>query len=84
MLTRSLNLRFLKNLQKEVLVQLRRIGDNFLPRNVTDSIIEISGIENLDDGSKICDPACGVGGFILEPMRTTSEGVKVLILIKVN
>ncbi len=51
-------------------------GQFLTPRNVIDSIIEISGIENLDDGSKICDPACGVGGFILEPMRTTSEGVK--------
>lgn len=45
-------------------------GQFFTPRNVVKAIIEISDIEHLPDGSKVCDPACGVGGFILEPILT--------------
>lgn len=43
-------------------------GQFFTPRNVIKAIIEVSGIENLDDGAIVCDPACGVGGFLLEPL----------------
>ena len=45
-------------------------GQFFTPRNIVKAIIEISGIEHLPEGSKVCDPACGVGGFILEPILT--------------
>lgn len=45
-------------------------GQFFTPRNVVKAIIEMSGIEKLSDGAKICDPACGVGGFLLEPIIT--------------
>lgn len=44
-------------------------GQFFTPRNIIDSIIEISDIDKLPENSEICDPACGVGGFILEPMK---------------
>ncbi|HEC88579.1 MAG TPA: N-6 DNA methylase [Thermoplasmata archaeon] len=45
-------------------------GQFFTPRNVVKAIIEMSDIEHLPEGSKVCDPACGVGGFILEPILT--------------
>jgi len=50
-------------------------GQYFTPRNVVKAIIEVSGIENLPDNAVVGDPACGVGGFILEPLLTkvTSE-----------
>ncbi|MCX5633670.1 MAG: N-6 DNA methylase [Phycisphaerae bacterium] len=50
-------------------------GQFFTPRNIIDAIIEISDIDKLEDNSEICDPACGVGGFILEPMRVKENGV---------
>jgi len=45
-------------------------GQFFTPRNIIKAIIEISEIEKLGEGSKVHDPACGVGGFILEPFLT--------------
>lgn len=50
-------------------ISTKNWGRYFTPRNVIDAMIEISDIEKLDKGSVICDPACGVGGFILEPMK---------------
>ena len=44
-------------------------GQYFTPRNIVDAIISISDIDNLPPNSKVCDPACGVGGFILEPIK---------------
>lgn len=44
----------------------KSLGQFFTPRNVVKSIIEMSDIDKLPNGSKVCDPACGVGGFILE------------------
>jgi len=41
-------------------------GRYFTPRNIIDAMIEISDIDKLEEGSEICDPACGVGGFILK------------------
>jgi len=45
-------------------------GQFFTPRNVIKAIIEVSGIEKLPKGSIVGDPACGVGGFLLEPLLT--------------
>jgi len=50
-------------------------GQFFTPRNIIDAMVEISGIDSLAEGSEICDPACGVGGFILEPMKVKKNGV---------
>lgn len=50
-------------------------GQYFTPRNIIDAVIEISGIEKLDEGAEVCDPACGVGGFLLEPIKLREEGV---------
>lgn len=49
-------------------------GQFFTPRNIIDAMIEISDIDRLPEGSDICDPACGVGGFILEPMKIKENG----------
>ncbi len=49
-------------------------GRYFTPRNIIDAMIEISDIDRLPEGSDICDPACGVGGFILEPMKVKENG----------
>jgi type I restriction enzyme M protein len=51
-------------------------GQFFTPRNIIDSMVEISDIDKLPEGAEICDPACGVGGFILEPMKVKDNGVK--------
>lgn len=48
-------------------------GQYFTPRNIIDAILEISDIENLPVNAEICDPACGVGGFILEPIKVRAE-----------
>lgn len=44
----------------------KSLGQFFTPRNVVKAMIEMSDIDKLPIGSKVCDPACGVGGFILE------------------
>lgn len=45
-------------------------GQYFTPRNVVKAIIEVSGIEKLGTDAVVGDPACGVGGFLLEPLLT--------------
>jgi type I restriction-modification system DNA methylase subunit len=57
-------------------ISKRNWGQYFTPRNIVDAIIEISDIDKLPEGAEVCDPACGVGGFILEPMRVKPNGVK--------
>lgn len=49
-------------------------GQYFTPRNIVKAMVEISDIEQLPDGSKVHDPGCGVGGFILEPILTKRPG----------
>lgn len=49
-------------------------GQYFTPRNIIKAMIQMSGIEKLPEGSKIYDPACGVGGFILEPLLANRQG----------
>ena len=43
-------------------------GQYFTPRNIVKAIVEMSGVEHLPPGSVLADPACGVGGFVLEPL----------------
>jgi len=45
-------------------------GQFFTPRNVIKALIEVSDIEKLNADAKVGDPACGVGGFLLEPLLT--------------
>ncbi len=53
----------------------KNLGQFFTPRNIVDAVVRMSDIDTLPEGAKVCDPACGVGGFILEPMKTHGDGV---------
>src|SRR3989339_777208 len=44
-------------------------GQFFTPLKVIRPIIEMAK-DNIKEGIKICDPACGVGKFLLEPLVT--------------
>lgn len=50
-----------------------RLGQFFTPRKVVRTIVEMSDVENLTDGSRFCDPFCGVGGFLCEPLHKTKR-----------
>lgn len=43
-------------------------GQHFTPRKVVAAIHQMARIEDLPAGRNICDPASGVGGFVLEQM----------------
>lgn len=45
---------------------VRSLGQYFTPRNVVRAIVEMSDASNLTSGARVCDPFCGVGGFLLE------------------
>ena len=47
-------------------------GQFFTPLKVVRSIIEMVR-DDIKEGVKICDPACGVGKFLLEPLVTKLE-----------
>lgn len=50
-----------------------RLGQFLTPRKVVRSMVEMSDVENLPDGSRFCDPFCGVGGFLCEPLHKTKR-----------
>ncbi len=70
-----------ENFMKES-ISKKNWGQYFTPRNIVDAVIEISDIEKLPEGAEICDCACGVGGFILEPMRVKADGVNFYYQVK--
>ncbi|MGJ3231216.1 MAG: N-6 DNA methylase [Oceanicaulis sp.] len=41
-------------------------GKYLTPRNIVKTIVNIAKVDQLPEGSVICDPACGVGGFLTE------------------
>lgn len=45
---------------------LRHLGQYFTPRNVVQAIVKMSSANSLSPGASLCDPFCGVGGFLLE------------------
>lgn len=45
---------------------LRHLGQFFTPRNVVRAMVQISEAHALPAGASLCDPFCGVGGFLLE------------------
>ncbi|MCY3865248.1 MAG: N-6 DNA methylase [Chloroflexi bacterium] len=45
---------------------LRHLGQFFTPRNVVRAMVQISEAHALPPGASLCDPFCGVGGFLLE------------------
>jgi type I restriction-modification system DNA methylase subunit len=48
---------------------IKRLGQFFTPRKIVQAIINMSDVSLLKDGAKICDPFCGVGGFLLEAIN---------------
>lgn len=47
---------------------IRSLGQYFTPRNVVQAMVRMSNASSLRPGDSLCDPFCGVGGFILEAM----------------
>lgn len=47
----------------------KALGQYFTPRKIVQAIVRMSGVEKLKQGARFCDPFCGVGGFILEPIN---------------
>lgn len=52
---------------------IKRLGQFFTPRKIVQSMILMSDIEQLKPNSRICDPFCGVGGFVLEAINLNSN-----------
>ena len=48
---------------------LKGLGQYFTPRKVVRAVVNMSGINDLKKGQSVCDPFCGVGGFLLEPIN---------------
>ena len=59
-------------------------GRYFTPRKIVDAMVEMSDIDQLPDNSMICDPACGVGGFVLEPIKVKNNGLNYYYTVKGN
>ena len=51
--------------------KVRFLGQYLTPRNVVRAMVEMSPLSSLAPGARICDPFCGVGGFILEAIANT-------------
>ena len=49
-------------------MSVKNWGQYFTPRNVVKAMVEMSGVERLPPRAVLADPACGVGGFLLEPL----------------
>lgn len=45
---------------------VKSLGQYFTPRNVVRAMVKMSNASQLGPGSRIIDPFCGVGGFVLE------------------
>ncbi len=51
----------------------QKLGQFFTPRNVVKSVIKMARMDGLSKDAVVLDPACGVGGFILEPLITVDK-----------
>ena len=45
---------------------VKSLGQYFTPRNVVQAMVKMSDAGFLNINARICDPFCGVGGFVLE------------------
>lgn len=50
-------------------ISKKNLGQYFTPLKVVRAVVEMAKDE-IRDGAKICDPACGVGKFLLEPIKS--------------
>jgi len=55
---------FLKQSDKK-----NKLGQFFTPRKVVRAIVDMA---NVEKANYICDPFCGVGGFVLEPIHNSN------------
>lgn len=55
---------------------VKNLGQFFTPRNVVQAMVKMSSASMLNSGARICDPFCGVGGFILETILMTPSILK--------
>jgi type I restriction-modification system DNA methylase subunit len=77
----------LRNIKKEFKTKLfetflkqsqdkSKLGQFFTPRKIVRAIVGMSGVENLQSDSSVCDPFCGVGGFVLEPINLYRSNIQ--------
>ena len=52
---------------------IRSLGQYFTPRNVVQAIVRMSEVNRLRAGDSVCDPFCGVGGFLLEAIAESDN-----------
>jgi type I restriction-modification system DNA methylase subunit len=52
---------------------VKALGQYFTPRNVVQSMVRMSEASRLKAGDSLCDPFCGVGGFVLEAIAENSN-----------
>ncbi len=50
---------------------VKNLGQYFTPRNVVQAMVKMSLADQLPNNARICDPFCGVGGFVLETILQT-------------
>ena len=50
---------------------IKALGQYFTPRNVVQAMVRMA--RDLNPGARICDPFCGVGGFLLELLMEKPE-----------
>lgn len=73
----------LRNIKKEFKTKLfetflkqshdkSRLGQFFTPRKVVKAVTNMVDFNKLTDNARVCDPFCGVGGFVLEPLNETN------------
>ena len=68
---KNVTIEFKSNLFEEFLKGtngIKLMAQFFTPRNIIRTMVNMANVSQLQEGQKICDPACGVGGFILESM----------------
>lgn len=52
---------------------IKRLGQFFTPRKIVQAMVQISDVSNLKSGTSVCDPFCGVGGFLLEAINLNNN-----------
>jgi type I restriction enzyme M protein len=54
---------------------IKSLGQYFTPRNVVQAVVQMSSASTLREGARICDPFCGVGGFLLETIVENKQNI---------
>jgi type I restriction enzyme M protein len=52
---------------------IRALGQYFTPRNIVQPMVRMANAGKLKAGDALCDPFCGVGGFILEAIAENAN-----------